>query len=483
MYDLRHSNGVQLTLRAIRACSVKLLAPVSFDEDSRRKEFILNVILVISIPFLVILDATIARNTIHLAKHYHGIPFWIFTLVVLLFIGLFVASKYGYARPASFVLIGIYTLGGLYSGWHWGASLPATLLTLVLVSVISSILIGSRFGFCMALSLIIILVILALREIKILGTLPWKYQTITHIDILIYTVLLFFIASLSWLSNREIQKSLDRARASEKSLAHERDNLEIKVAQRTNDLRKAQEEQVAELSQKAEFGKLAQGLFHDLMTPLTSVALHMETLRDATHPEIQNSRAYVEKAMRASERMGIFMNTIRRSIRSSATQPTTSSATTETVNLEHELSEAIVLLSHRARSADVDIKSVIHSPINHKGVSFHFLQIFLNLISNGIDATEKNTGEKTITVELREETDPTHIKQIYIIVSDNGSGIPLINQSKIFNDFYTTKSSHGGIGLGLSTVKKIVENELHGSIDVKSVTDIGTTFTIIFPSQ
>ena len=485
MHDTKNKSGVKLTMYAVHACIVKLLSPVSKNEDTRRREFILHTILLISIPFLAFADSLIARNTLRLGIHYHGVPFWIGTLVVSIFVGLFVASKKGHGKSVSYILIGFYSLAAIYSGWHWGASLPATLLTVVLVSVMSSILIGSRFGLAMSSALILVVALLAYHEIKTLGTLPWKFETVTFMDIIIYSALLLFITALSWLSNREIQKSLDRARTSEKLLAEERDSLERKVVERTKLLKATQEARITELSQAAEFGKISQGLFHDLMTPLSSVALYMETLRDIDIPEIQNSRAYIEKAMRASTRMGTFMNYIRRSIHSYSGTSTEISHENETVDIKYELAAAVDLMGYKARAADVRIESNVQENLLYKANSLYFLQIFMNLISNAIDACEEITGEKRILITATETKDsPAHKDYIQITVTDNGEGIPTENQAKIFDNFYTTKTTTHGNGIGLHMIKKIVEEKLHGSIHIESSTDKnnskrGTTFTVM----
>ena len=482
MHDIKNTSGVKLTMRTLRARIVKLLSPVAADEDRRRRELVLNVILIISIPFLTFADILIGRNTLRMGELYHGVPFWISTVVVIIFIILFVLSKKGYARSTSYIVIGIYTLCAMYSGWHWGASLPSSLLAIVLVSVISSLLISSRFGFFMSGILLVGLTLSAHHEATTLGLMSWKYQTINTHDVFIYSAILLFISALSWLSNKEIEKSLRRARTSEKSLAIERDILEIKVAERTEALRASQEERIAVLSQRAEFGRMSQGLFHDLMTPLTSVALHMETLRDVTIPEIQNSRAYVEKAMLASQRMGTFMSYIRRTIRSAS--PTTADCveTNEKVDLCHELRVAIDLLSHKTRSINVQIETVAPVPVYYAGNSLHFLQIFLNLLSNAIDACEYNTDLKCITVMVHVKT-VANKDTIHITVSDNGAGIAVEHIEKIFSDFYTTKSPEKGTGIGLSTVKKIVEEKLCGTVTCESTKENGTNFSIAFPAM
>jgi signal transduction histidine kinase len=64
---------------------------------------------------------------------------------------------------------------------------------------------------------------------------------------------------------------------------------------------------------------------------------------------------------------------------------------------------------------------------------------------------------------------------VKLSVTDNGPGIPAEHREKIFNLYFSTKP--GGTGLGLPMVKKIVE-EHHGSIEVDTQLNQGTTFTI-----
>jgi len=68
---------------------------------------------------------------------------------------------------------------------------------------------------------------------------------------------------------------------------------------------------------------------------------------------------------------------------------------------------------------------------------------------------------------------------IAITISDNGSGIPKENLSKIFEPFYTTKGQKG-TGLGLSVIWGIVDNH-NGTITVESEVGVGTTFTVRLP--
>ena len=67
-----------------------------------------------------------------------------------------------------------------------------------------------------------------------------------------------------------------------------------------------------------------------------------------------------------------------------------------------------------------------------------------------------------------------------ITISDTGTGIPKEIQNRIFEPFFTTKDIGKGKGLGLSTAHTIIK-EHHGTIEVESQIDKGTTFTIFIP--
>ena len=106
----------------------------------------------------------------------------------------------------------------------------------------------------------------------------------------------------------------------------------------------------------------------------------------------------------------------------------------------------------------------------------HIQNVIINLIENGM----KYSNEKP-QIAVRTENDK---KNLLIMISDNGIGMPKKSIKHIFNDFYRvpTGNIHNqkGQGLGLAYVKKIVD--LHGgTISVVSETDKGSTFRIALP--
>jgi signal transduction histidine kinase len=99
-------------------------------------------------------------------------------------------------------------------------------------------------------------------------------------------------------------------------------------------------------------------------------------------------------------------------------------------------------------------------------------QAFMNILSNAIDAIEKE-GAITIRTWSDEE-------QVFVQIEDTGKGISSDVIDKIFDPFFTTKSVGKGVGLGLSITYGIIQ-EHNGKIDVKSEQNVGTVFTISLP--
>ncbi len=102
----------------------------------------------------------------------------------------------------------------------------------------------------------------------------------------------------------------------------------------------------------------------------------------------------------------------------------------------------------------------------------HMNRLFTNLITNAIDACVENQKCRIEISETLQEN------SILVEVKDNGHGIPVEMQEKIFTPNFTTKSS--GTGLGLAMCKTIVE-QAEGSIWFETELETGTTFFVQLP--
>jgi signal transduction histidine kinase len=95
----------------------------------------------------------------------------------------------------------------------------------------------------------------------------------------------------------------------------------------------------------------------------------------------------------------------------------------------------------------------------------------LNIIVNASEAMTPDEGELTLSIKKKKNT-------FSLYITDNGCGMEKEQLDKLFESFYTKKP--GGMGIGLSSVKNILEE--HGAqIEVESVPGEGTTFILTFP--
>ncbi|NDE68401.1 hypothetical protein EB052_02220, partial [bacterium] len=292
-------------------------------EDDTRREFVLNYILTGLTTLLILLDAFIFVRTITLWPIYQGIPFPIFTLIVIFFLFLLILSRKGYFRISAYSMITVFFLGATYGIYHWGFELHTSVLSYVLIIIMSSIVVSNRFG--LVITLIIGATSIAISQLQIHGIITpllyWKYQNAAQQPFEFFIIYLFVMAA-SWLSNHETVKALHRARKSEKMLEEKNESLERTVEERTRELKQSQIEKLSQMYRFVEFGKLSSGIFHDLLNPLSVVSANVERLDSSIHPDIPEIKSDLTGAIKASRRMERFIDTIRKQIQTQDTKTT-----------------------------------------------------------------------------------------------------------------------------------------------------------------
>ncbi|YAF94425.1 MAG: sensor histidine kinase [Nodularia sp. CChRGM 3473] len=142
----------------------------------------------------------------------------------------------------------------------------------------------------------------------------------------------------------------------------------------------------------------------------------------------------------------------------------------------NDLVTEIVGMAEKYSDRQIIIEST-NQPIEVKVDSARLKQVLLNLIDNAVKYSEANTP---VIIKLSQQKEEAIIQ-----VCDQGYGIPLQHQSRIFERFYrvdeTRTRSTGGCGLGLSIVKTLVEG-MGGSVTVRSRLGEGSIFTIVLPA-
>ena len=208
---------------------------------------------------------------------------------------------------------------------------------------------------------------------------------------------------------------------------------------------------------------------HELKTPLQSIIGSAELLENGLVKPEDTGRFVGNIKSEAQRLVSLINDIIRLSQLDEDKKPDF-----EPVDLYEVASETVKALSPIADKRNIKI-NLNGTSCTINGIRRYLYEIIYNLCDNAI-RYNKDGGEVNIDIK-REE------RGAVLTVSDNGIGIPLEHQARIFERFYRVDKSHsketGGTGLGLSIVKHAVACH-NGTIKLDSTPDKGTTVSITF---
>jgi signal transduction histidine kinase len=280
--------------------------------------------------------------------------------------------------------------------------------------------------------------------------------------------------------------------------------LEHTVEERTAELVSAFERlretqsQLVQSTKMAALGELTAGIAHEINNPVSftrnsSFALDQD-LKDITKL-IQKYRSYFQKLKQDKSEIeefekGIDYQALLRSINQEisgikeGTRRTTEivknlrefshedSGEKELADIHQGIDAALNILKSRFTTKISLTKNYDQSNGEIKCHIGQLNQVFLNVLSNALDAIEEK-GEIVITTKNQENS-------LLVSIKNDGKGIPEEIINKIFDPFFTTKKIGDGTGLGLSISHGIIKNH-GGTISVVSNQKDGTRFDIILP--
>ncbi len=146
------------------------------------------------------------------------------------------------------------------------------------------------------------------------------------------------------------------------------------------------------------------------------------------------------------------------------------------VDLHACIDSTLLILNNRIKNQIVVKRNYGDIP-QIKGYAGLLYQVFMNLLSNAIDALEESRGDKFIEITTKCIDDGWVVAEI----ADNGSGISPEAQAKIFEPFFTTKPRGVGTGLGLAISHQIIVEKHSGKFTYQSKVGVGTEFAIALP--
>lgn len=153
------------------------------------------------------------------------------------------------------------------------------------------------------------------------------------------------------------------------------------------------------------------------------------------------------------------------------------------VHIHQGIDSTLMILQHRLKPTKNHRSITIHKQYSDlpkvRCYAGQLNQVFMNLLSNAIDAVEHKRGKGEAQISI--STAMLESQMVEIRISDNGTGIDDETRARIFDPFFTTKPIGKGTGLGLSISYQIVVEKHQGSIHCHSQEGQGTEFVIHIP--
>jgi signal transduction histidine kinase len=283
-------------------------------------------------------------------------------------------------------------------------------------------------------------------------------------DLLGFVLMLIVLGWVTWAASAMallIKRISDHLGRLNTALQDNQAQLEARIDERTRELNESQAH-VLHQEKMAAFGLLAAGIAHEVGNPLTSISSIVQML------ERRDLDGYTRDRLSL---VGGQLQRIRGTLRELIEFSRPASTERTHVGLTEIVDEALSIAKYyKGMKSRIIVTEFSDNLPPLFAVRDQLVQVFLNLILNAIDATEKNGR-----IEL-------HAQQVdgYLNVSvcDDGAGIAPAQQQRLFQPYFTTKKN--GTGLGLFVTRQLIA-EHGGEVSFTSAPGTGTEFLVRLP--
>jgi nitrogen fixation/metabolism regulation signal transduction histidine kinase len=213
---------------------------------------------------------------------------------------------------------------------------------------------------------------------------------------------------------------------------------------------------------------LAAGVAHEIGNPLNSLNIHLQLMERAARKLEGKERDELEQSIKVARdeisRLDSIVTQFLRAIRPSKPQ-------LQPANINAIVEETLHFFGPEIEARDIVVESELRSDVPLVQIDRDQMkQVFYNIIKNSFEAMKRRG-----ILRIRTDMDDTHVR---VSFADNGGGMSAEALSRVFEPYYTTKSS--GSGLGLLIVRRIVR-EHGGELAIESAESKGLTLTIRLP--
>ena len=224
------------------------------------------------------------------------------------------------------------------------------------------------------------------------------------------------------------------------------------------------------VKQLSDLGRLVGALAHEIRNPLNAIRLNLHTIRQVHQNEGALTSDEIDEMLVESnkevDRLSELMKTMLGYAR-------TDQANAEDIDVTSEVDAIAKFLAPVMEQDGIEFRLVLPtSPTTTRIDRDRFRQVLLNLLNNAREAVGKD-GTIAVAVTTRDG-------RVEITVDDTGPGVPESDRDRIFEPFYSTKST--GTGLGLALARRFAE-EAGGSIFCDGCRSDGACFRIVLPEK